>query len=139
MNIVLDVIKTDCTAHNINFDTLHLGNRYDYGGPVTTHNTEPTRPGPEEVIQFYRGSTFAIALTGYNNTSVFQDPPDSNAQPVPLPTSMDWTAFNCLNETIGKYVPLMDDAFGTHPDVKLIQLLAATTALMITMLTVPMF
>jgi len=56
-------------------------------------------PLPEQVIQYYRASTLALALDGYNNSATFAHGsiPDS-----PLPVTVDMALMNCMNHTIGQ-------------------------------------
>ncbi|KAJ6540873.1 hypothetical protein DFH09DRAFT_1396041 [Mycena vulgaris] len=56
-------------------------------------------PMPEQVIQYYRASSVALALDGYNNTAVFA--PDNTTAKVPLPGNINPNLLNCLNKTIG--------------------------------------
>ncbi|KAK7040785.1 hypothetical protein VNI00_009691 [Paramarasmius palmivorus] len=65
-------------------------------------------PGPQNVIQYYRASSVALTLDGYNNTAVFSDDGDVNLLPAPLPQCMDDKFKDCLNRTIGDWVPLVD-------------------------------
>ncbi|KAJ6535187.1 hypothetical protein B0H10DRAFT_2144886 [Mycena sp. CBHHK59/15] len=62
-------------------------------------------PQPEQVVQYYRASSIALSLDGYNNTAVFaaEGTPD-----VPLPAGIDTTLLDCLNQTIGLAAPLVD-------------------------------
>ncbi|KAK1229344.1 hypothetical protein PQX77_007599 [Marasmius sp. AFHP31] len=61
---------------------------------------------PESVIQYYRASSVALALEGYNNSAVYSN--NTNAPDTPLPTTLNTTALDCLNRTIGESVPLVD-------------------------------
>jgi len=60
---------------------------------------------PEHVVQYYRASSIALLLDGYNNTAVFsaEGTPDT-----PLPTGVDGPLMDCLNQTIGIAAPLLD-------------------------------
>ena len=62
-------------------------------------------PQPEQAVQYYRASSVALTLDGYNNTGALgpEGTPDT-----PLPTNIDTTLLTCLNETIGAAVPLVD-------------------------------
>jgi len=71
-------------------------------------------PKPEQVIQYYRASSVALSLDGYNNTGALSD--DPNAPNTPLPSTIDTSLLSCLNTTIGRTVPLVDSgAFGLQP------------------------
>ncbi|KAG6865502.1 hypothetical protein C0991_002101, partial [Blastosporella zonata] len=75
-------------------------------------------PQPEQTVQYYRASTVALTLDGYNNTAVFEADGTPN---VPLPTSIDTTLLACLNTTIGAAVPLVDGVPGlTAPNLSIL-------------------
>lgn len=63
-------------------------------------------PQPEQIIQYYRASSVALSLDGYNNSAVFSE--DENAVDTPIPTNIDTTLLSCMNSTIGNEVPLID-------------------------------
>ncbi|KAJ7881617.1 hypothetical protein B0H13DRAFT_2199697 [Mycena leptocephala] len=63
---------------------------------------------PEQVVQYYRASSVALSLDGYNNTAVFA--PENSTANTPLPAGIDATLLGCLNSTIGNAVPLVDGA-----------------------------
>ncbi|KIJ35955.1 hypothetical protein M422DRAFT_261712 [Sphaerobolus stellatus SS14] len=80
----------------------------------SSQNISPTpfsnssAPKPEQIIQYYRSSSIALSLDGYNNTAVFSN--DSNAKDTPLPTIANQTFLECLNSTIGGQALLLDSA-----------------------------
>ena len=68
---------------------------------------------PENVLQYYRSSSFALAFKGYNNS--FALPPLntstslSHEQSSPLPDVVQYSRFlKCINETIANALPLLD-------------------------------
>ncbi|GLB42473.1 hypothetical protein LshimejAT787_1104880 [Lyophyllum shimeji] len=63
-------------------------------------------PQPEQTVQYYRGSTVALTLDGYNNTAALSS--DDKTPDVPLPSNIDRNLLSCLNQTIGAAVPLVD-------------------------------
>ncbi|TDL21034.1 hypothetical protein BD410DRAFT_829258 [Rickenella mellea] len=71
-----------------------------------------TAPTPEQVVQYYRASSFALSLDTYNNSaSSLANMPTNTSMPLadtPLPTDLDPTFLACLNSTIGESVPLVD-------------------------------
>lgn len=71
----------------------------------TTFNDSLVSPKPEQAVQYYRASTVALTLDGYNNTGALDGTPDT-----PLPTNIDTNLLNCLNYTIGEAVPLIGSA-----------------------------
>lgn len=74
---------------------------------ATPYNDSLPAPKPEEAIEYYRASSVALTLDGYNNTGSLEaeGTPDT-----PLPTNIDTTLLNCLNQTIGAAVPLIGSA-----------------------------
>lgn len=76
--------------------------------PVPYNVSDPNSPKPEEFVQYYRASSAALALEGYNNTAQLSD--DTSLPDTPLPTNIDTNLLTCLNETIGAAVPLVDAA-----------------------------
>ena len=79
--------------------------------PVPYNTSDPSSPKPEEVVQYYRASSAALALEGYNNTAQLSD--NTSLPDTPLPTNIDMNLLTCLNETIGAAVPLVDAASPT--------------------------
>jgi hypothetical protein len=82
--------------------------------PDLNDNTNSSRPKPEQVIQYYRASSFVLSLDGYNNTFALTSnaPSNNNEGPknmtmVPLPNTLNQTFLNCINSTIGGKVPLI--------------------------------
>ncbi|KAG5350714.1 hypothetical protein C0989_009581 [Termitomyces sp. Mn162] len=84
------------------------------------HDSLSSLPQPEQTIQYYRASTVALTLDGYNNTSVFE--PEGTPD-VPLPSNIDTTLLSCLNTTIGEAVPLVDGAGLSAPNMNILALL----------------
>lgn len=82
-----------------------------------------TNPKAESTVQYYRASSVALTLDGYNNTQALSD--DENAPPTPLPTAIDTNFLNCVNQTIGDAVPLIDNGAlrPSSPQTALISLL----------------
>lgn len=72
------------------------------------NGTLATPPRPEQVVQYYRASTAALALEGYNNTAILSE--DGGAPDVPLPTDINTELLNCLNRTLGEAIPLEENA-----------------------------
>jgi len=89
--------------------TACSGNLTSPGSIVpTAYNDSIPAPKPEQTVQYYRASTVALTLDGYNNTGAFSE--DDNTPDTPLPTNIDTNLLNCLNTTIGEAVPLVDAA-----------------------------
>ncbi|KAI0659952.1 hypothetical protein C8Q70DRAFT_1053754 [Cubamyces menziesii] len=71
-------------------------------------NGSASDPKPEQAIQYYRASSVVLTLDGYNDTAALTN--DTNAPAPPLPSNVDKTLLDCLNQTIGAAVPLFDDS-----------------------------
>ncbi|KAF8517025.1 hypothetical protein BU17DRAFT_76503 [Hysterangium stoloniferum] len=82
---------------------------------VPFNDSDPNQPKPEQVIQYYRASSVALTLDGYNDTSVFSS--DDNAPDMPLPANLNATFLDCLNQTIGAAAPLIDSATLSHAQI----------------------
>ncbi|CAE6534365.1 unnamed protein product [Rhizoctonia solani] len=106
VSAVMDALVTQCSVVNAT------------GTPVDDNNSTVH---VEQAVQYFRASSFMLALTSYNNSASLPSnaPTDnSTAAPppsadTPLPTGTNTTFLNCLNETIGGSVPIMDAAPGT--------------------------
>ncbi|KAJ6477406.1 hypothetical protein C8R47DRAFT_1178762 [Mycena vitilis] len=79
------------------------------GAPVTYNDTSTSPPQPEQVVQWYRASSISLSLDGYNNTSIFQA---EGTPDIPLPSGIDTTLLDCLNQTIGLAAPLIGGVGG---------------------------
>ncbi|KIO20262.1 hypothetical protein M407DRAFT_30109 [Tulasnella calospora MUT 4182] len=68
-------------------------------GAVTDFND----PFPiEQYLQFYRASSFALALSSYQNVAAnISYTPDLGQLPAPIPDGTNTTFLSCLNNTIG--------------------------------------
>ena len=75
---------------------------------VPLNVSDPNVPKPEQAVQYYRASSVALTLDGYNNTATFTN--DTNAPDTPLPAGIDTVLLDCLNQTIGLSAPLVDAA-----------------------------
>ncbi|KAL0960248.1 hypothetical protein HGRIS_011880 [Hohenbuehelia grisea] len=75
--------------------------------PSSYNDTSDAPPQPEQAVQYFRASSVALTLDGYNNSATFasEGTPDT-----PLPTNIDNTLLDCLNQTIALAVPLIDGA-----------------------------
>ncbi|KDQ50274.1 hypothetical protein JAAARDRAFT_211857 [Jaapia argillacea MUCL 33604] len=99
---VLDALVTNCSVQNTTISFLEP-NTYSY-------------PQPEQIVQWYRASTFGLSLDSYNNTAALpSNMPVSNdtsplslSEDTPLPSGLNATYLHCLNTTIGVSVPLVD-------------------------------
>lgn len=72
--------------------------------PITFNDSDSSNPKPEQSVQYYRASSVALTVDGYNNTGALQD----DTANTPIPSWVDTNALNCLNSTIGVAVPLVD-------------------------------
>ncbi|KAN0084069.1 hypothetical protein V8E55_007573 [Tylopilus felleus] len=76
--------------------------------PQAYNASAPGAPQPEQAIQYYRASSIVLTLDGYNNSASLSSNP--NATDSPLPSGIDMTLLNCLNQTIGLAAPLISGA-----------------------------
>jgi len=81
--------------------------------PAAYDDEATAPPQPEQVVQYYRASSIALSLDGYNNTAIFQD---EGTPDVPLPSSVDKVLMDCLNQTIGAAAPLIDGSIRAVPN-----------------------
>jgi len=83
----------------------------------TPYTNTTTAPLPEQVLQYYRGSSVVLTLDGYNDTAALNGTQNPNASgpAVPFPSGTDMALLTCLNETIGRAVPLVDAGARTGP------------------------
>jgi len=79
--------------------------------PVPYNVSDGNSPKPEGTIQYYRASSAALILGGYNNTAQLSD--NTSLPDSPLPSNIDMNLLVCLNETIGIAIPLVDAASPT--------------------------
>ncbi|CAE6338523.1 hypothetical protein RSOLAG1IB_05782 [Rhizoctonia solani AG-1 IB] len=106
VSAVMEAIVAQCSVANAT------------GTPVDENNPAVR---VEQAVQYYRASSFMLALTSYNNSANLPSnaPTDNNTAPpppsadTPLPQGTNTTFLNCLNETIGAAIPIMDAAPGT--------------------------
>jgi hypothetical protein len=78
---------------------------------------------PTTAVANYRANSFALLLQGYNNTlpDVERESTDNstlpneilNAQPAPLPSTVNTTYFDCLNSTIVNNLGLIQTSGGS--------------------------
>jgi hypothetical protein len=79
-------------------------------GPVWYNDTSPNGTTPSSAVQYYRASSAVLTLDGYNNTAVLENSTNGPTDDVPLPNYTDLVLLDCLNNTIGTAVPLIDNA-----------------------------
>ncbi|KAJ7136823.1 hypothetical protein C8R44DRAFT_948503 [Mycena epipterygia] len=101
------------------FWPLSWGTGPNYGPNATYLHTD----------EYYRASSVALSLDGYNDIAVFA--PENSTANTPLPAGIDMTLLGCLNGTIGNAVPLVDGA-RTHaaPSVGVLVLVLLLRALL---------
>jgi len=82
--------------------------------PFTNISTVPL---PEQALQYYRASSVVLTLGGYNDTAALNGTqnPSASGPTAPLPNGTDTTLLTCLNDTIGRAVPLVDAGARSRP------------------------
>ncbi|OCH94033.1 hypothetical protein OBBRIDRAFT_723698 [Obba rivulosa] len=93
---LISAIDSNCTVGSSSSTT-----------PSPYDGANASQPRPEQVIQYYRASSVALTLDGYNNTDALTGNENST---VPIPSWVDASLLNCLNDTIGEAVPLISGA-----------------------------
>ncbi|KIJ59965.1 hypothetical protein HYDPIDRAFT_117870 [Hydnomerulius pinastri MD-312] len=81
--------------------------------PQPFNATAPGVPQPEQAVQYFRSSSIVLTLDGYNNSATYNN--DTNAPDSPLPSGIDMTLLDCLNQTISLAAPLINGASLPHP------------------------
>ncbi|GJJ08060.1 hypothetical protein Clacol_002267 [Clathrus columnatus] len=76
--------------------------------PFNDSSQASNQPKPEQVIEYYRSSSIALTLDGYNNSAVFSS--NDSMPDTPLPSNLNTTFLDCINQTIGAGAPLFDGA-----------------------------
>ena len=94
-------------------------------GTNITHYPETT-----EIIQFYRTSSFALALSGFNASVLPEGTVSANAA---LPNSVDRVFLQCINSTIASTIPISDARKERHlrSAVKLTTILSGVICLLL--------
>jgi hypothetical protein len=92
---LITAIRSNCTSY-LSGSSSNTSSTYE--------DSLTALPQPEQAIQYYRASSVALALDGYNNTGALGTDGSPNT---PLPSNIDTTLLNCLNQTIGAAVPLV--------------------------------
>jgi hypothetical protein len=105
---ILRIIASSCNSNQSTPYTFHPTVFFDA-------SDNSSRPHPEEIIQFYRASSFALSLDGYNNSmALASNAPLTNYVPPTitiqsqLPTNIDSAFLGCLNSTIGNNLLLVN-------------------------------
>ncbi|KDQ51589.1 hypothetical protein JAAARDRAFT_199044 [Jaapia argillacea MUCL 33604] len=101
---VLTSLTTECHIQNTSITPFNASD-----------GTHPW-PLPEQMIQWYRASSFGLSLDSYNKSASLPSnmPPSNDSLPppltsdTPLPSGLNQTYPTCLNTTIGASIPLID-------------------------------
>jgi len=93
ISAILNALRTNCTLSSS-------------PSPITFNPQNTSQPQPEQVIQYYRSSSIALTLDGYNNSATSSN--DSNAVDTPLPSGLNSTFLDCINQTIAASAPIED-------------------------------
>ena len=100
-------------ALNVNCNTTDLAPYTNLTNPVPDAEGTNTTfyPKATEIIQFYRASSFALALVGFNASALpaFSDDAPYVGTPLDtLPDYVDRPLLQCMNSTIAFIIPIMD-------------------------------
>lgn len=95
VNSLIESVAANCTLGNTTALTA-----------TPLNSSDPSQPRPEQAVQYYRASSVVLTLDGYNDTAALSN--DSSLPDTPLPSWVDATFLDCLNQTLGAAVPLVD-------------------------------
>ncbi|KAJ7635294.1 hypothetical protein FB45DRAFT_672372, partial [Roridomyces roridus] len=98
---LMAAVSANCSAYLLPSSFTTEDNATNFALPFAGSGIQP-----EETVQYYRASSVALTLDGYNNSAVFAA--ENSTADTPLPQGIDMVMFNCVNETIGSAVPLVD-------------------------------
>lgn len=130
--VTVELVSTDKSWNNTDEEKYHLIGDMDSLVSITASmvdwcHTVPKWPSafapsandslrPENVLQYYRSSSFALAFKAYNNS--FALPPLNTStnlsyeQSTPPPDIVRYSPFlKCINETIATALPILDGWF----------------------------
>lgn len=96
---LITTIDTNCSSHLSSSSSTTA---------IVYNSSDPNAPQPPQAVQYYRASSVVLTLDGYNDTAVLGS--DASIPDTPLPTNIDTTLLDCVNQTIGLSVPLIDAA-----------------------------
>lgn len=100
VNSLIESVAANCTLGNTTALTA-----------IALNTSDPSQPRPEQAVQYYRASSVVLTLDGYNDTAALSN--DSSLPDTPLPSWVDTTFLDCLNQTLGAAVPLVDANAGS--------------------------
>lgn len=98
-------VKANCSSHLSKTNT---------SSSPTPYTNQSTGPLPEEVVQYYRASSVALALGGYDSAAL-NGTQNASAPVLSLPNGTDTALLTCLNDTIARAVPLVDAGARSGP------------------------
>ena len=107
-NTTLHVVADNSTVHSLIESVATkcaLANTALTAVPLS--NTSVTdQPRPEQAVQYYRASSAVLTLDGYVNAATFDS--DANATNTPISGNLDFGFINCVNQSIGSTIPLVE-------------------------------
>ena len=107
-NTTLRIVSDNSTATALAFIIgSNCSSLTTEGAVASSLNSSDNNPSPlpEQAIQYYRASSIVLTLDGYNDTNALQANPTSH---VPIPSWVNQTMLECVNETIGAGAPLIN-------------------------------
>ncbi|KAG8735763.1 hypothetical protein FRC10_010171 [Ceratobasidium sp. 414] len=112
---VLNALTSNCTVAG--------GTIFNYD--PTSDDLAHSLPRVESIVQYYRSSSFALALDGYNNSAgSFSVAAISNSSQqlvtalppaTPLPSAINQAFLECVNTTVASSLPLVDAGLSNLP------------------------
>ncbi|QRV82257.1 catalytic domain thiamine pyrophosphokinase [Ceratobasidium sp. AG-Ba] len=117
VQVVLNALVSNCSVAN--------GTIWNYD--PSSDDLARSLPRVESIIQYYRASSFALALDGYNNSVALASVAPVNnstlqlvnnlAPATPLPSTINRSFLECVNTTVAVSVPLIDAGLSNLPPV----------------------
>ncbi|EIN08144.1 hypothetical protein PUNSTDRAFT_44745 [Punctularia strigosozonata HHB-11173 SS5] len=110
VSAIFDALELNCLPGNGTYSIATFGG--------FNNDSDTVFPKPEQVVQWYRASSFALSLDGYNNSAALQSRMPANStdnstliplsEDTPLPPYINSTFLTCLNQTIAQNLPLIN-------------------------------
>lgn len=109
---LIGTVKANCSSYLSNDNTPSSPTPFTF-----TNKTTDGGPSPEKAIQYFRASSTVLMLEAFDS-GVLNGTQNPNASVVPVvspPNGTDMALLTCLNDTIGRAVPLVDAGIRTGP------------------------
>lgn len=114
--VLADKSTVSSLIGSVNANCSSLLSKTNTSSSPMPYTNQSAGPLPEEAVQYYRASSVVLTLDGYESAAL-NDTQNSNASApvVSLPNGTDTALLTCLNDTIGRAVPLVDAGARSGP------------------------